>query len=251
MSLVESYRSDASWRRAFHHNLGMLARLSAFVIWSLVAATAVFWALRFTARPLQAPAHAVAVGKSAPIRGDLTRLFGAAPIVAVVPEAVPEASSRFRLVGVMAPRGTEAAARSGNGLALIAVDGKPARAFAVGSRLDSDLVLQSVSHRTASLGPAQGERSVLLELPALPAPATGVLPAPGSSTGAGTGAIAPPTMSAPMRGQPVPPAVVPVQIPVPAPAMVAAPAPAPQPVPPAPSTAPSPSLPPNDNFRSQ
>ena len=31
---------------------------------------------------------------------------------------------------------------AGRGLALIAVDGKPAKAYAVGSRLDSDLVLQ-------------------------------------------------------------------------------------------------------------
>jgi hypothetical protein len=33
----------------------MLARLSAFVIWSLVAASAVFWLLRLAARPPQVP----------------------------------------------------------------------------------------------------------------------------------------------------------------------------------------------------
>ncbi len=225
----------------------MFARLSAFVIWSLVAATAVFWALRFTARPLQAPAYAVAVGKSAPIRGDLTRLFGAAPIVAVV-EAAPEASSRFRLVGLMAPRGGESRATAGSGLALIAVDGKPARAFAVGSSLDSDLVLQSVSHRTASLGPAQGQRSVLLELPVLPPPATGVLPAPGAPT-----SMAPlPPMAATPRGQPVPQALVAVPVPAsptmaPAPAMQPAAVPAGIAVP----ATPAPTPPPNDNFRSQ
>ena len=70
----------------------------------------------------------------------------------------------------MAPRSSAAQAEVGHGLALIAVDGKPAKAFAVGARLDSDLVLQSVGLRTASIGPAQGARSVLLELPALPAP---------------------------------------------------------------------------------
>jgi general secretion pathway protein C len=225
----------------------MFARLSAFVIWSLVAATAVFWALRFTARPLPAPAYAVAVGKSVPIRGDLTRLFGAAPVVAVAVEAAPEASSRFKLVGVMAPRAGEARASAGNGLALIAVDGKPARAFAVGSHLDSDLVLQSVSHRSASLGPARGQRSVLLELPVLPAPATGVLPGPG-----GPAAMVQPSppMAATMRGQPVPSAMAPVQSPAMSPPpMGIQPAPVPAGV--AVPAAPVPTTPPNDNFRSQ
>lgn len=241
---MASYRSDASWREAFNHNRRMWARLSAFVIWSLVAATAVFWALRFSARPLQTPAYAVAVGKSAPIRGDLTRLFGAAPIVAVLPDTAPEAPSRFKLIGVMAPKSSEAQAMAGRGLALIAIDGKPARAYAVGSRLDSDLVLQSVSMRSASLGPAQGNRSVLLELPVLPAPSTGVLPAPGG----------PAVAAAPMRAAPL-------ALPSPAPAGAIATLP-PQPAPmmqpqPVPQAAPSmqpPTIPSQvapDNFRSQ
>ncbi len=152
----------------------MFARLSAFVIWSLVAAAVVFWALRFGVSPPQAPAYAVPIDRAAPPRGDLARLFGAPPVVAVAEEARPEAPSRFRLVGVMAPRSSTPEGTGAYGLALIAVDGKPPRAFAVGSKLDTDLVLQSVGLRTASLGSAQGARSVLLELPALPAPATGV-----------------------------------------------------------------------------
>jgi general secretion pathway protein C len=150
------------------------------VIWSLVAASVVFWALRFGVQAPQAPAYAVPIDRAAPPRGDLTRLFGAAPVLAVAEEARPEAPSRFRLIGVMAPKSSIAQGTGAYGLALIAVDGKPARAFAVGARLDSDLVLQSVGLRTASLGSPQGARSVLLELPALPAPATGVLPAPGA-----------------------------------------------------------------------
>jgi general secretion pathway protein C len=223
----------------------MLARLAAFVIWSLVAATAVFWALRFAARSPQAPPYAVAVGKSAPIRGDLTKLFGAPPIVAAAAEApAPEASSRFKLVGVMAPRSNPSRETPPYGLALIAVDGKPAKAFSVGSRLDNDLVLQSVGHRSASIGPAQGERSVLLELPALPAPATGVLP------GAGAPVPAPPPAMR-MLPAPVPPAL---QAPPPAmPPLMQPPAMQPQPVPMAvPPPAPvNPGLPTPDNFRSQ
>lgn len=194
----------------------MYARLSSFVIWSLVAATLMFWALRFVAQPLQAPAYAVAVSTAAPMRGDLTRLFGAAPLMAIATEAAPEAPSRFRLIGVMAPNSRRDDADAPYGLALIAVDGKPAKAFAVGSTLDSNLVLQSVSLRTASLGPAQGARSVLLELPALPAPSTGVLPAPGSPAGlnpvSASGGRPPGPMTpvaAPIVTLPVPPANVP------------------------------------------
>jgi general secretion pathway protein C len=177
----------------------MFARLSAFVIWSLVAATAAFWALRFAASPPPVPAYAVAVGKSVVVRGDLTRLFGVPPRVAVVAGAAPEAPSRFKLVGVMAPRSLAAQAEAGRGLALIAVDGKPAKAFAVGARLDSDLVLQAVGLRTASIGPARGARSVLLELPALPQPNAGVLP----PVGAGGAPVPPATaMRGPATGVP-------------------------------------------------
>jgi hypothetical protein len=54
----------------------MFARLSAFVIWSLVGATATFWVLRLAATPPQVPSYGVAVGNSVAVRGDLGRLFG-------------------------------------------------------------------------------------------------------------------------------------------------------------------------------
>jgi general secretion pathway protein C len=214
----------------------MFARLSAFVIWSLVAATAVFWALRFGVQAPRAPAYAVPIDRATPLRGDLARLFGAPVAVAMQPEALPEAPSRFRLVGVMAPKSTSAEGSGRYGLALIAVDGKPARAFAVGSRLDSQLVLQSVGLRTASLGPAEGSRSFLLEMPPLNAAATGALPVPGSQT------------ALPARPLPVPAAA-------PAPTIGSAPGPATQPQTTPPAAAPNPpinpGLPAADNIRSQ
>ena len=172
----------------------MFARLSAFVIWSLVGATAVFWALRLAASPPQVPPYAVAVGNSVAARGDLGRLFGVAPRPTATAQAAPEAPSRFKLVGVMAPRDRDRQAEAGQGVALIAVDGKPPKPFAVGAHLDSDLVLQSVGLRTASLGPAQGTRSVLLELPALPPPNSGVLPPIGAA----------PVAAPPLRSLPAP-----------------------------------------------
>jgi general secretion pathway protein C len=171
------------------------------------------------------PPYAVAVGNSVAVRGDLGRLFGAPQRTAAATQPTPEAPSRFRLIGVMAPRSGAMQTEPGGGVALIAVDGKPARPYAVGARLDSDLILQSVGLRTASLGPAQGARSVLLELPALPPPNSGVLPP------VGTGALVTPAPS--FRTVP------------PAPAVGAGIAPTPQPpIQPLPPTAPPALLPP-------
>ena len=181
----------------------MFARLSAFVIWSLVAATVVFWALRLGSRPEPVPPYAVAVGNSVAVRGDLSRLFGAPARPTVTAVAAPEAPSRFKLVGVMAPRASAARSEPGNGLALIAIDGKPPKAYPVGARVDSGLVLQSVSLRTASIGPAQGARSMLLELPALAPPNSGVLP---HVTGAAV-VPPPPPIRAPLPAAPMPGAV--------------------------------------------
>jgi len=166
----------------------MPARLSAFVIWALVAASATFWGLRLLVRAPAAPVHAVSVAVAPVARGDLTRLLGALPVAATSAVTAPELSTRFRLTGVMAPKppGT-------HGVALIAVDGKQARAFNVGARVDGELVLQSVSLRSAAIGPVQGTPAVVLELPPLPPPATGTLtPTPGLAPPPATSVAVPP-----------------------------------------------------------
>jgi general secretion pathway protein C len=204
----------------------MVARLSAFVIWALVAATAVFWGLRLLVRAPAAPAYAVAVGDASAVRADLSRVLGSTPVATAAAPIAPEVSSRFKLIGIMAPKGTRTtAAPAGSGVALIAVDGKPPKAFVVGSPLDGDLVLQSVSLRTASIGPAQGAASVKLELPALPAAATGTL-APTTGGSVNTGMPAPPPTGAP---QPAPPR----------PGLAPAPMPPAQAVPPMPAQQPA------------
>jgi general secretion pathway protein C len=247
---VDFYRSSASVAGVVDHNRRMFARLSAFVIWSLVAAAVVFWVLRFGVSSPQAPAFAVPIDRAAPPRGDLARLFGAPPVVAVAEEARPEAPSRFRLVGVMAPRSSTPEGTGAYGLALIAVDGKPPRAFAVGSKLDTDLVLQSVGLRTAALGSAQGPRTVLLELPALPAPATGTLPASGSPAPPPPAVMAPPPRPGAAPAAVPPPAMAPAMSPAPLPASAM-----PAAVPAAPGAMnqlpPNPNLPSPDNFRAQ
>lgn len=168
-----------------NHNGPMSSRLWAFVIWAAVAATAVYWGLRLFARGQAAPAHAVAVGLSggAPAAGgDLTRLLGAAPVAAAPAAAAePAGDARFKLVGVVAPRRNGAP----DGLALISVDGKPAKPVGLGGVVDGSLVLLTVSHRRAELGPRGGAAQVTLELPAVPEAARGTLPPPGSPVAAG------------------------------------------------------------------
>jgi general secretion pathway protein C len=149
----------------------MPSRLSAFVIWALVAAAAVFWGLRLMVSPAAAPAGAVAVDESVAMGGDLNRLFGA-PLAAVAEEVLP-VNNRFKLIGVMAGRQTPEG--TAPGIALISIDDKPARPFMAGSRVEDQLVLKTVSQRSASLGPALGPASFVLEIPLLPPPATGTL----------------------------------------------------------------------------
>lgn len=150
----------------------MIARLSAFVIWALVAVATVFWGMRLLVRADPVPTNAVVVSDAVQMRGDLSRLLGAEPVTAVA--AAPAMSSRFRLIGVMAAK----AGPDGStpGVALISIDGKPARAFTAGARVEDQLVLQNVSLRSASIGADQGGAAFVLEIPALPAPATGALP---------------------------------------------------------------------------
>ena len=153
----------------------MLARLFSFVAWALVAATVVFWGLRLLTRAPVAPPNVVVASEAASTRGDLTRLLGAAPATAMAEVVVPEASARFRLLGIMAPQ-AGVPPTVGHGVALIAVDGKLPRAYTVGSRLDADWVLQAVSLRTADIAPGNGAPAMRLELPVLPLAATGTLP---------------------------------------------------------------------------
>ena len=163
------------------------------MVWALVAASVVFWGLRLFVKGPATPANALPVAESAVARGDLTRLFGPPPAAAeVVAAAAPALASRFRLFGVMAPK-TAPGASAPSGLALIAVDGKPARPYPVGASIEGDLVVQSVSLRTAAIG-SRGGASVLLELPP-PAPASTGVPA-------AFGAAAPPPPAPPI---PVPP----------------------------------------------
>lgn len=143
-------------------------RGATFAVWLLAAGSVAYWGLRLGSPaasvdpPAPAPRPLAAVDP-----GTLTRLLGGTPPApgepgepALAAAPVANLASRLQLVGVVA------AAFSGGGAAVIAVDGKPARPYRVGTRVDEGLVLQSVQGRRAVLGAqARGPALVTLELP--------------------------------------------------------------------------------------
>jgi general secretion pathway protein C len=167
----------------------MLARWMTLVVWALVGAGALFWGLRLLVSAPAAPLGTPVAATGLAIRGDLTRLLGAdppPPVLAAAAEPPPDA--RFQLLGVVTPRAT-ASAREG--LALIAVDGKPAKAFRVGAVIDGATVLKSVAARGAMLGPRDGAAQVTLNLAPPASAATGALPALATAPAANANSVNP------------------------------------------------------------
>lgn len=173
------------------------------MVWALAAAGALLWGLKLFVKAPAAPPHTQLADAGGLARGDLTRLLGAEAAPEAPPQAVePGPDARFQLIGVVSPRSPQAARE---GVALIAVDGKPPRAYRVGAVIDGQNVLQSVNARGATLGPRDGAALVALNLPPPAPPATGV---PTSAT-PGMPVPAMPGMPGARFGQPVQPQIQP------------------------------------------
>lgn len=161
-------------------SLPLAARLGAFVVWAVVAASVVAWGLRI-ARPGGGASTAPAVSSAAGLAGDPLRLLGAGPGPAAELEAVAEtdADRGLRLIGVVA------AQPPGAGVALFEQADRPLRPVRVGQVVDGDWVLLAVERRAVQLGPRGGpvERRLSLPDPAggvsAAAPAAGLPPRPG------------------------------------------------------------------------
>lgn len=159
----------------------------AFLVWGLLACTGVFWLIQVTAKPLAAPPQTQPVVEQNISQVDLTRLLGA-PLVAAA-EVAPAAESRFKLLGVVAPKSNRPT-YAGEGVALIAVDGVP-RTVRVGAAIDDDFQLLAVDAHSAKLGKG-GVVSINLQLAAPTAAATGALaPAAQSNINLGGNMIQP------------------------------------------------------------
>ena len=139
-------------------------RTVTFLVAALAAASATYWGLKWTSPPTASPATTAVF--AAPAQVDplaVARLLGGGKADTALPPdtTVSNASSRFKLLGVVAE------GRQG-GYALIAIDGKPAKPFNVGSQVEDGLLLQAVSPRSAALASSKsGPASVTLELPKL------------------------------------------------------------------------------------
>ena len=144
-------------------------------VWALAAGSGLYWGLQLFVQAPAAPAYTQTAAISPALNGDLTRLLGNDPPPAP-PEAAPAevaADARFQLIGVVSPPSRQAARE---GVALIAVDGNPAKAFRVGAVVEGNNVLQSVAARGVTLGPRDGPPLVALNLPPPTPAATGSLP---------------------------------------------------------------------------
>jgi len=160
-------------------------RWFAYVVAAAVAVGAGTWALRLFAPEETAPPRTSTVqpdgstasrtDKPDPQRGDLPRPTGAYLPPATPTGAPASTGDQFKLVGVVAPRESVAGSQW---VALIAVNGEPARAFSIGAAVDGDTVLRDVSARGAVLGPREGNVAMALEVQ--PAPAAGMTQAPSS-----------------------------------------------------------------------
>jgi len=152
-----------------------LPRWLAWVIWSVVAAGLGAWAFYAFMPARSTPEQASPADMPPASRGDSTGTRNAPPAQdanLLAPALAPASpGDRFKLVGVAVGGG-------GAGLALIAIDGRPARAFRVGAAVDGDIVLRQVAAGGATLGPRGGGAAISLQ--ASLAPAAPTAPAPTS-----------------------------------------------------------------------
>ncbi len=139
-------------------------RLATLLLWLLAAASGVFWALKLV-QGAAVPANAAVVSTATANVIDSTALAKGLGGGLVAPSAAPSGPSgisaaRFVLTGIVTGN-----AASEN-LALIAVDGKPARPYRIGAALTEGVVLKSLDKRQVALAASiDVPASVSLELP--------------------------------------------------------------------------------------
>ncbi len=133
-------------------------RLTSLLVWAVVAYSAVVFALQWGGGvPVD---YAVAGSEQKQVLPDfdalsVSKALGAAP----VQSASASLASRFVLVGVMDGGPSQ-------GVALISVDGKPAKPYRLGQTVTDGFVVLATGPKKAELGPQLGATATLfLELP--------------------------------------------------------------------------------------
>jgi general secretion pathway protein C len=118
-------------------------RLFTFAVWVAVGLCAAYWAFKFvTTTPVDATAATVKPAVVVDTKA-IAKLLGATDSIAM--QAVnTSAKVKLSLYGV-------ATSPSGQGIALIAIEDKPAKPYQVGAKVTDDLVLKSISKVDAVL----------------------------------------------------------------------------------------------------
>jgi general secretion pathway protein C len=134
------------------------SRLTSLLVWAVVAYSAVVFALQWG---VGVPVDAVVAGsEQKQVLPEVDALAVSKALgVAPVQSASASLASRFVLVGVMDGGPTQ-------GVALISVDGKPAKPYRLGQTVTEGFVVLATGPKKAELGPQLGAASSLvLELP--------------------------------------------------------------------------------------
>jgi general secretion pathway protein C len=177
--------------------------LATCVLWLLAAGSVVYWALKFV-QGTATPANAAVVATATPSVVDSTALArglggGIAPNTVAARADFTSApainASRFVLTGVVAGKAVR------QGIALIAVDGKPAKPYRVGAPVTDGVVLKSVAARQVELAVANdAPAAVTLDLPkasALVGTAVPTTPVPAPTFTPAPAVVTPPPMPVP------------------------------------------------------
>lgn len=180
-----------------------LARIVSVLLFAALCAIVAAWALALLApRPPIAPAGAVAASQGPVDLSAAGQLFGGVPQAASV--ATVAAPSNIQVAGVLATEG--------RGVALLVVDGRPAKPFAVGEVVSDGLHVRSVSADAVELSRGGASESPM-RLAAPPRGSLAVLtggPQRGGASGfapAQPAVALPPPAGAPLPARPpLPPA---------------------------------------------
>ncbi|PUE12157.1 type II secretion system protein N [Limnohabitans sp. T6-20] len=126
-------------------------------VWTLAAASIVFWALHMpkTGVAMAVSVPAPASQPSADLSAPIAKALGQTASAVTGPSS--QTGSDYQLMGVIV-------SASGQGSALIAVDGQPAKAYRVGQTVQDGWTLASLTARQARLTSSTLER--VLALPA-------------------------------------------------------------------------------------
>lgn len=146
-----------------------MSRGPVLLIGVAAAAIATVWAVREFAPAGGGASPSSVNDKAVATPAEVTNLPAAAVPTSAAAVASAATEGRFKLVGVLA-NGSE-------GVALISVDGHPARAFRVGAAVEDKLVVQQVSGRGVTLGPSGGGAAIALDVSVAPASARPTAPA--------------------------------------------------------------------------